>query len=906
MPDTLQKLRPDRDLQCYFLQPTAIAALSATSPTGFTVSGSWREQFDWAVIEWNRDNTFEHPLFRNLPDGDLSGVTLTYEEVRQNCIPIDSNLFATVDWPSLRIWAESNGAETLYYVPLAAHATPIAGSYAPATAVFTLQGTITTNDYIELAWSDEHYTYQVLGTDTIDTAAAAVASAINTFSTTMHAAVSGAVITLTYTGAVGANGNRIGVYGNVSGAQTESWAPWFQQLSGGTSPTAWQITLNFGSLEDRDSVTIPTNAVRKMRWTYSADLQAGSYERTEFQVSVSNWTVSGSNLGYQVAGPGSMRIEDTSSQAVCTGSWTSLLGNFSNGTVKFTTTPGDKVSCTYRASQAHQLYLGTRIIANGTQVTVAIDTNPSVSVSLLLAGEDVLARIPLGPFSGLDAHTITITHAGAAGTYFYLDFLEMAVPTPNLPVLPADSKMTLATDWDTEQSSALAPERTAWMIQALGFAGRANHYAGALLFYELVPQGYSYASATVEFAGTPSESAITTINIGVSGSAPTAIQHLNLIGDTAISIAKAFELLINSGYTAIWAQASGNVLTIWARAIGTAGNANTLSTSEDPATGDFTITASGASLTGGDDGNWRTDLTVVPRMNRAARDWSASFFQALAGYGIAATASFSMELGNGDPSPAAGMAQRYPSGNAVTVSTPALQTNFSPASTAFWQQAYLDMATLLSAAGQIPYLQFGEVQWWYFPDDGSGMPYYDAYTTTTFQATYGRAMTVFTTSNVDPAGYPSEAAFLPGLIGAFTGAIMSFVRATFANAKFEVLYPPDTNNSPLDLVENLPSTWNASTLDCFKTENFTYTGERNLNLAESSIALPMQMGFARNKSAHLVGITGYTTPWEKEARLALAENLNSVVLFALDQFCLMNCTAPLAVGMRRGLLMGVS
>ena len=42
---------------------------------GFTVSGTWRQQFDWAVIEWNRDNVYEHPAFRNLPDGDLSGLT---------------------------------------------------------------------------------------------------------------------------------------------------------------------------------------------------------------------------------------------------------------------------------------------------------------------------------------------------------------------------------------------------------------------------------------------------------------------------------------------------------------------------------------------------------------------------------------------------------------------------------------------------------------------------------------------------------------------------------------------------------------------------------------------------------------------------------------------------------------
>ena len=170
MPDTLQKLRPDRDLQCYFLRPSAVAALSATSASGFTVSGSWRQQFDWVVIEWNRDNTFEHPAFRNFPDGDLSGLVLTYEETRQNCIPIDSNLFATVDWPSLRIWAESGGTETMYRVPLKAYAVPIAGSYQAPTAIFTLEGSLTSGDLLQLAWEDEHYIYSVLGLDTMQSA----------------------------------------------------------------------------------------------------------------------------------------------------------------------------------------------------------------------------------------------------------------------------------------------------------------------------------------------------------------------------------------------------------------------------------------------------------------------------------------------------------------------------------------------------------------------------------------------------------------------------------------------------------------------------------------------------------------------------------------------------------------
>src|SRR5947209_1270137 len=104
MSETLNKLTPDRDLQCFFFRPSAIAALSGASANGFTVSGTWRQQFDWAVIEWNRDNVYEHPAFRFLPDSDLSGLVLSYEEKRANAIPMDSALFPTVDWPSLRIW----------------------------------------------------------------------------------------------------------------------------------------------------------------------------------------------------------------------------------------------------------------------------------------------------------------------------------------------------------------------------------------------------------------------------------------------------------------------------------------------------------------------------------------------------------------------------------------------------------------------------------------------------------------------------------------------------------------------------------------------------------------------------------------------------------------------------------
>jgi hypothetical protein len=42
--ETLQKLSPHRDLQCYFEHPSAIAAISGATAGGFTVSGTWRQE----------------------------------------------------------------------------------------------------------------------------------------------------------------------------------------------------------------------------------------------------------------------------------------------------------------------------------------------------------------------------------------------------------------------------------------------------------------------------------------------------------------------------------------------------------------------------------------------------------------------------------------------------------------------------------------------------------------------------------------------------------------------------------------------------------------------------------------------------------------------------------------------
>jgi hypothetical protein len=119
--------------------------------------------------------------------------------------------------------------------------------------------------------------------------------------------------------------------------------------------------------------------------------------------------------------------------------------------------------------------------------------------------------------------------------------------------------------------------------------------------------------------------------------------------------------------------------------------------------------------------------------------------------------------------PAAGIAQRGPLGDPVLLPTPSLQTNFSSTSLAFWQETYAEIAAIQASAGLQPFLQFGEVQWWYFPNNGMppgpgfldyhGMPFYDAWTTAQFQAQYGRPMSIINTNTVNPAAIRTKSHF---------------------------------------------------------------------------------------------------------------------------------------------------
>jgi hypothetical protein len=106
-------------------------------------------------------------------------------------------------------------------------------------------------------------------------------------------------------------------------------------------------------------------------------------------------------------------------------------------------------------------------------------------------------------------------------------------------------------------------------------------------------------------------------------------------------------------------------------------------------------------------------------------------------------------------------------------------------------------------------------------------------------------------------------------------------------------------------VINYPTNdWTPGNLNCLKTESFTYTYERNLDLANTTIAAGASLGFTPSQRSYLVGVSDSSTSWLKEARLAEANGLESVVLFALDQLCLIGYSLPLSSGMRRSAQLG--
>ena len=141
MPETFNKLQPDRTVYLRgFTTFAAAASIHSASPDGFTVSGTFRDPADFAVVVlYDADNYYEHPLIKYLPDFNLAGLTLNFNlQYSDGLQPIDSPKFNWIDWATLDCILEDN---TTSKVRLFDHAMLLDAAFPAATTTCTVKTT---------------------------------------------------------------------------------------------------------------------------------------------------------------------------------------------------------------------------------------------------------------------------------------------------------------------------------------------------------------------------------------------------------------------------------------------------------------------------------------------------------------------------------------------------------------------------------------------------------------------------------------------------------------------------------------------------------------------------------------------------------------------------------------------
>jgi hypothetical protein len=104
LPERIYKLQPDRTVHLRGFDSFAAAAcIHSATPTGFSVSGTFRDPADFAVaVLYDADNFFDHPSIKYLPDFNFAGLTLAFDlNYTSGVQPIDSPKYNWIDWATL-------------------------------------------------------------------------------------------------------------------------------------------------------------------------------------------------------------------------------------------------------------------------------------------------------------------------------------------------------------------------------------------------------------------------------------------------------------------------------------------------------------------------------------------------------------------------------------------------------------------------------------------------------------------------------------------------------------------------------------------------------------------------------------------------------------------------------------
>ena len=907
--ETIYKLQPHRTMQ---LQGSgaygAGAALWGASDSGFTVSGVFRDAADFAVLVlWDRDDSYGHPRWSYLPDGNFSGLVLEFDVTCQGIQPFESRKSAWTDWPYLTCLTNGQIARKKL-IELATGPMGRTG----ASGVFTLQaGTIAAYDRVSLWYQNLAFDYIASGGETPGAVCAAIAAQINATNWAANGPVALSAVAagnqITITAEPGADGNMITLY-ELHKNDNLYFTPAATQLSGGTSDgVPWHIRVDFSELGWTD--------LQKLWLTFAPALaNSAGYVATEWQVVATNWTVAdpAGTRTLQVAGPNSVRIEEDDEWVTYSGNWESApeaMGVFSLGHAMRASQAGATATVTTHCLETHDLYVGTRFDFDCGKVDAWLDGVVAAEpLDCYRPRDQAQSRVRRKLFGGVAAgeHRLELRiradrNAQSQGTYYYFDFVECVVASDVPDAGETRADVALATDFDTDHTYKCPPQRVVWAIQKSGLAGPIDHYAGVFWWKQAVAVGGT--APQVEVACSTTTDAF--LDIGgwtIGKSAFTA--------DRPQTVAAHFAYFINEAASGIWADTDGNgTLRIYCRS----------------ASFNFDCSASGGaslqngSLNGGIAPVWQIDPSATPVFNRAFRDWHADFFVTLQAAGLDAVVAFSQELVQApDNPPAAVWYQRYWDGAPVATATGfqslySSQCAFSTAVQDYAKRAYDAMASLMEGAGLTPRLQFGEILWWY-QANASGMAYYDADTQGAFQAAHGRPLARFLTPEDNPAVNGSlDADFLQARLAAYVEGIRSYVSARHPGAQFELLWPLDVNlpeARPLNWHVNLPPEWKQKTgsgFDSFLSEGFQFGGtDRNVDEVSRCAAYPFrELSWDAGDCGYLMGLFNSGWPWEREFLAARRQLPALVKIWAYDHVCLYGRGLPMPREMRYSRVFGV-
>ena len=680
------------------------------------------------------------------------------------------------------------------------------------------------------------------------------------------------------------------------------------QLTGGTSAVTWNCSFDFTALG--------IDSLRQCWLTFAPSLtpsptNGAAYTASEWQATFSNWQLNGpdSTKALQIAGPGSVRLEEDNSACTFSANWAIESGFYSHYYAKAASLVDEAVSVTYTCQFTHNLYLGTSLYSDRGVAGIRLDGDTETLLDCRVSDASaVVTRRLLRSSVAAGSHTAVIRVAQAGVIYF--DFLEAAVLSDVPDALAPRSSISPALDFDTDHTYKLPPARLMWIMDKLGYAGPMNEYLGVFWWNERTAVGGSLSTAQITFAGTFLAGDSVILNFNPPGG--TQIGKSVFLSDTPGTIAKHFAAYINGALISSWATATdAGVLTLTARSPATAYNLALTATVSSVA---GTVTINPTSPAAGVYPTWVVNDSANPPITRAVRDWHADFYAQCASRSRQVVTACSMELVN----PPDGYVARFHNNTAVATQTGFgdLNSNHCAAGSskllAYQKAVYRNLAQMQLTAGLTPSLQYGEFLWWYAADPaGNGMAYYDSETAAAAQAALGRPLHTFLTINDDPTvNSGADAIFLRNRLRDHVAALVADIRSAFPTAKCELLWPYDVNyptpvpagapqtGGQLNHFVNLPPEWQSqslSGLDTIKVEALAFTTSlHNLDLAREAVELFTGTGFAWPRSAlrYLVPVFGFAAPWERELALVWAAGLPLANLWAFDHICLFNLNVP--------------